>query len=56
MAIVKSVRAVATKAGQVLDNEDRRLLGQGIVLSGALLWGAAVLGLMVRVFWLAMGG
>lgn len=56
MAIVKSVRKVATKAGKVLDQEDRTLLGQAGVISVALLWGAAVLGLCIRVFSIAMGG
>jgi hypothetical protein len=56
MAVVKSVRLVAAKAGSVLDQEDRKLLGQAGVISVALIWGAAVLGLMVRVFAIAMGG
>lgn len=56
MAIVKSVRAVAAKAGSVLDHEDRRLVGQGVVISMASLWVAGMLGLAIRVFLFALGG
>ena len=56
MAIVKSVRAVAAKAGSVLDHEDRRLVGQGVVVSAAALWVAGMLGLAIRVFLFALGG
>ena len=56
MAIVKSVRKVATKAGSVLDREDRKLLGQGMVASAAVLWIAGTIGLALRVFLFALGG
>jgi hypothetical protein len=56
MALTKSVRRVAAVAGAVLDQEDRRILGQGIVISGGVLWIAGMLGLAVRVFLLALGG
>lgn len=55
MAIVKSVKVAAGKAGSVLDNEDRKLLGQVIVLAGGTLATAATVGLAIRVFFLAMG-
>lgn len=56
MAIVKSVRLVATKAGSVLDQDDRKLVGQGVVISVASVWVAGMLGLAVRVFLFALGG
>lgn len=56
MSIVKSVRMVAVKAGSVLDQDDRQLLGQGLVISTGVLAGAGILGLAVRVFLFAVGG
>lgn len=55
MAIVKSVRVVAAKAGSVLDQDDRKLLGQGVVLSGGALVVVAIAGFAVRVFLMASG-
>lgn len=55
MAIVKSVRLVATKAGSVLDSEDRKVLGQALVIAGGVLGVAGVSGLAIRIFFVAMG-
>lgn len=55
LAIVKSVRKAAAKAGEYLDEEDRRLLAQAGILAGGVLGTAMTFGLAVRLFFLAMG-
>lgn len=50
MAVVKSVRLVAAKAGSVLDKEDRLFLGRIALWAGAILGSATVAGLSVAAF------
>lgn len=53
---MKTARRVARLVGSILDAEDRKLLGQGIVISGGVVWIAGTLGLAVRMFLFALGG
>lgn len=59
MGIVKTARKVGLAVGTILDDEDRKLIAQAIVLvaSGAFLIVAlgGAIGLAVRVFGLAAG-
>lgn len=54
MAIVKSVRSVGKRLGRVLDAEDRKVLGQAVVLLGGggvvVVWIAAVAAVAVRIY------
>lgn len=57
--IVKSVRAVGRAAGQVIDEEDRKFIGQGLVLLLCIpviaSVGAATAGLAILLFRLTSG-
>jgi predicted proteasome-type protease len=55
LGIVKTTRLVASKAGEVLDVEDQKLLKQGFVLSAAVLSIAGILGTAVRLFLVTSG-
>jgi hypothetical protein len=59
IAVVKTARRVGIKIGILIDEEDRRILAQGLVLAGAVAFIAitlaASLGLAVRVFQIAAG-
>lgn len=58
--IVSSVRRVGNVAGKVLDADDRRVIGQGMVLIFSVAFCLLTLGfsagLAVRVFGLVSGG
>lgn len=57
--MIKSVRKLARLLGRVLDEEDRKVIGYGLVIiaagGAAVVMGAGALGLAVRVFELAAG-
>lgn len=59
MAIVKTVRHAGRSLGATLDAEDRKYLGQGLVLAAGsaiiVVGGAGIIGLAIRVFEVAAG-